>query len=162
MLPAIVELLTVTVPPDWTLIAPPLIGASLLMIAERSTVVAPMLMIAPPPTPLVVLCANVELSTVSVAPALFAIAPPLPAVLLENVEFLTVSAPPFWIAPPSPVAVPNSISSPSIVTFDVGPTDSNLTVFLPLRVGVPLSASNVRLGPANVTLRAVGLGEGSR
>jgi hypothetical protein len=49
VLPAIVELLTVTVPLGWTLIPPPLIGASLLMITERSTVVAPLLRIAPPP-----------------------------------------------------------------------------------------------------------------
>ena len=95
VLPATVELVSVTVPLGWTLIPPPLIGASLLMIAERSTVVAPLLMIAPPPTLVVVLCENVESSTVSVAPASFAIAPPLPAELLENVEFLTVSVPLF-------------------------------------------------------------------
>jgi hypothetical protein len=98
---------------------------------------------------------------VSVAPALFEIAPPFPAELLENVEFLTVSVPLFRIPPPSPVVAPNSIWSPSIVTFDAASTDSNLTVFLPLRVGMPLCASNVRLGPANVTVRAVGVGEAS-
>ena len=121
-----------------------------------------MLMIAPPPTLVVVLCENVESSTVSVAPPAFAIAPPFAAELLENVEFLTASVPLFWIPPPSPLVAPNSISRPSIVTFDVEPIDSSLTVFFPLRVAVPLSASNVRLGPANVTLRAVGLGDGSR
>ena len=41
VLPAIVELLTVTVPLGWTLIPPPLIGASLLTIAERVNVAAP-------------------------------------------------------------------------------------------------------------------------
>src|SRR5436305_12563795 len=47
-LPAIVELATVTVPAGWTLIPPPLVGAVLLVSAERSTVVVPTLRIAPP------------------------------------------------------------------------------------------------------------------
>jgi hypothetical protein len=40
--------------------------------------------------------------------------------------------------------------------------DGSPTVFIPSRIGVPLPASNVRLGPANVMLRAVGLGDDSR
>jgi hypothetical protein len=109
------ELVIATAPPPWTLIPPPLIGASLLVIAERPTVAAPKLMMARPPTPVVVMC--------------------------ENVEFLTVSVPLFWIPPPSPVVRPNSISSPSIVTLDPAATDSRVVVS-PLSVGVPLAASN--------------------
>ena len=161
MLPAIVELLIVTVPFGWTLIPPPLIGASLSMIAERTTVVGPKLMMAPPPTPVVVLCEKVESSTVSVPLGWFAIAPPFAPTLLENVEFLTVSVPLFSIAPPTPVVVAYANSSPSIVTFDAALIDSSRVALLPLSVGVPLWASSVRLGPANVMGRAVGVGAGS-
>jgi hypothetical protein len=62
VLPAIVELLILVVPPGWTLIPPPLIGALLLTNAERSIEAVPLLRIAPPPTPVVVLPANVEFS----------------------------------------------------------------------------------------------------
>lgn len=161
MLPATVELLSVSVPPGWTLRAPPLVGASLSSSAERSIVAAPKLMIAPPPTLVAVFCENVESATASVPVASLVIAPPFPLVFPENVAFLTVSLPPFWIAPPIPVVEPNAKSTPSIVTFDVGPTDINRTVRLPLRVTLPLAASIVRLGPANVTGSAVGLGAGS-
>jgi hypothetical protein len=78
--------------------------------------------------------------------------------LPENVEFLTVSVPVFSTPPPSPAVKPDTIRSPSIVTFDVEPTDSSRVVRLPLSVGVPLRASNVRLGPANVMGSAVGVG----